>query len=221
MLNCGNYFADLLNYHDAKAFEILAFHLYTDSLKKIYADEIPYFIKKPDNKEFIYKVASVDVIRKFVESLYFYFDNPGLVNDELLKLKIKELILLLMQTSNAQSIMALFSNLFTPRLLNVKDVVNSHLFSDLSINDLAKLCNLSVSTFNRTFQDMFDDTPASYIKTKRLERAKELLLVSSLSVSEIAFQTCFNDAAHFSRSFKTAYTCSPTEFRLLQKTGKA
>ena len=157
------------------------------------------------------------MIKKFIESLYFYFDNPQVVSDELLELKVKELMLLLVQTKNAESVVSLFSELFTPRKLSVKEVVNNHLFSHLSINNLADLSNMSVSTFNRTFQTMFNDTPANYIKTKRLERAKELLSVSSLSVSEIAFQTCFNDVAHFSRSFKTAYKSSPTEFRLTLK----
>lgn len=217
LLKCGSYFADLLKYSNADRFEILVFHLYPDLLRKIYKDEIPVFLKSTKNNSLIHKVATDDLIKKFVESLYFYFDNPQIVNDELLELKIKELVLLLIQTKNAESVVGLFSELFTPRNLSIKEVVNNHLFSHLSIDDLANLSNLSVSTFNRTFQTMFNDTPASYIKTKRLERATELLSVSSLTINEIAFQTCFNDATHFSRSFKTAYKCSPTEYRLAMR----
>ncbi len=217
LLKCGSYFADLLKYSNADRFEILVFHLYPDMLRKIYKNEIPAFLKPPSKNSFIHKVATDDVIEKFIESLYFYFDNPQLVSDELLELKIKELVLLLVQSKNAESVVSLFSELFTPRNLSIKEVVNNHLFSNLSIDDLATLSNLSVSTFNRTFQTMFNDTPANYIKTKRLERAKELLEMSSLSVSEIAFQTCFNDVAHFSRSFKATHQCSPTEYRLSLK----
>jgi AraC family transcriptional regulator, exoenzyme S synthesis regulatory protein ExsA len=217
LLKCGSYFSDFLKYNTADRYEILVFHLYPDLLRKIYADEVPVFMKPSENKSFIHNVAPNDVIKKFIESLYFYFDNPELVSDELLKLKIKELILLLVQTKNAKSIISLFSDLFTPRNLSLKEVINNHLFSDLSIDDLARLSNLSVSTFNRTFQTLFNDTPANYIKIKRLERAKELLAISSLTAREIAFQTCFNDAAHFSRSFKVAYHCSPSAYRLAVK----
>jgi len=213
LLKCGSYFADLLKYSTVKKYEILVFHLYPDMLRKIYAHEVPIFMKPSEDKSFIRKVVPNEVIKKFIESLYFYFDNPILVNDELLKLKVKELILLLVQTKNAESIISLFSDLFTPRNLSVKDIVNNHLFSDLSIDDLASLSNLSVSTFNRTFQTLFNDTPANYIKMKRLEKAKELLAMSSLSVSEIAFQTCFNNLAHFSRSFKAVHHCSPSAYR--------
>ena len=204
MLKCGTYFADLLKYSDADRFEIVVFHLYPDLLRNLYQNEIPTFIKSSHKNSFIQKVTTNDVIKKFIENLYFYFDNPQLVSDELLELKVKELVLLLVQTKNAESVVSLFSELFTPRNLSVKEVVNNHLFSQLSIHDLANLSNLSVSTFNRTFQSIFNTTPANYIKVKRLERAKELLSVSSLTVGEIAFQTCFNDVAHFSRSFKAS-----------------
>lgn len=220
LLKCGSYFADLLKYSDADRFEILVFHLYPGMLRKIYKNEIPAFLK-PSKNLFIDKLATDEVIKKFIESLYFYFDNPVLISDELLELKIKELVLLLVRSKNAESVVSLFAELFNPRNLNIKEVVNNHLFSNLTIDDLANLSNLTVSTFNRAFQTIFHDTPANYIKTKRLERAKELLSVSSLSISEIAFQTCFNDVTHFSRSFRAIYQCSPTEYKLSLKQSKS
>lgn len=217
LLKCGTYFADLLKYSNADRFEVLVFHLYPDLLRTIYKNEIPSLLKPSQRDSSIRKVAGNDLITKFIESLYFYFDNPQVVSDELLELKVKELILLLVQTKNAESVVSLFSELFTPQKVNVKEIVNNHIFSQLSVEDLANLSNMSVSTFSRTFQKIFNDTPANYIKAKRLERAKELLSFSSLAISEIAFQTCFNDVAHFSRSFKSAYKRSPSEYRLTLK----
>jgi len=217
LLRCGTYFADLLKYSNADRFEILVFHLYPDILRKIYKNEIPAFIEPSKKAAFINKVAQGDIIKKFIESLYFYFDHPGLVSNELLELKAKELMLLLIQTQNADSVVTLFSDLFTPRNTGIKEIVNSHLFSNLSIHDLAKLSNLSLSTFNRSFQTIYNETPANYIRAKRLERAKELLSISSLTISEIAFQTCFTGVAHFSRSFKSAYHYSPKAFRVSLK----
>lgn len=220
LLKCGNYFADLMKYGREKQYDILVVHLYPDIIRKIYKHEFPSFVKHPENRTFAEKVAGHDAVNKFIESLYFYFENPSLVSDELLELKLKELVLLLVQTNNADSIAGLFSDLFAPRDLNIIDTINNNLFSDLSIEDLASLTNLSVSTFNRTFQSLFNDTPANYIKKKRLERAKDLLAMSSLTISEIAFQTCFSDLAHFSRSFKEIHQCSPSAYRLEMKKPK-
>ncbi|OQP68639.1 helix-turn-helix domain-containing protein [Niastella populi] len=217
ILKCGSYFADLLKYSEANRYEILVVHLYKDILRMIYKHEMPALVKEVENKSYISYVATHDVVKKFVESLSFYFDNPELVNDELLELKFRELILLLLRTQNTSSIVSLFTDLFAPRNVSIKEVVNNHIFSELSVEDLANLANLSVSTFTRSFQTLFNDTPANYIKRKRLERAKDLLAMSDLSVSEIALQTCFTDVAHFSRSFKTAYHCSPSAYRLSLK----
>jgi len=213
LLKCGTYFADLLKYSEAEKYEIVVFHLYPDVLRKIYDNETPVFLKPTDKKPLIQKIVTNEIITKFIESLYFYFDNPQLVNEDLLQLKIKELILLLVQTKNANSVLDLFSDLFTPRNISLKEVVNNHLFSNLSINDLAGLCDLSLSTFNRNFQELFKTSPASYIKTKRLEKAKALLTNSALTISEIAYNTCFVDVAHLSKSFKAIYGISPTEYR--------
>lgn len=213
LLKCGSYFADLMKYQNSGRYEILVFHLYPDILRKIYKLEVPGFMKAPENTPLIHKLDSHDIVKKFIENLYFYFDNPDLVSDELLELKIKELILLLVKTKNAESIISLFADLFTPRNLSLKEVVNNHLFSALSIEDLAKLSNLSISTFNRTFQSLFNDSPANYIRIKRLERARELLTLSDLAINEIAFQCCFSDIAHFSRSFRAAYGYSPSDYR--------
>jgi len=213
LLKCGSYFADLLKYSDADRFEILVFHLYPDILRSIYKNEIPAFLKQSSKSTFIQKVATDGMVQKFIEGLYFYFDHPSLVSNDLLELKIKELILLLVQSKNAASVVSLFAELFTPRSLSIKEIINGHLFSNITIGDLANLSNLSLSTFNRTFKAMFGDTPANYIKTKRLERAHELLSMSSLTVSEIAYQTCFPNLAHFSRSFNAHYHCSPSAYR--------
>lgn len=124
LLKCGTYFSDLMKKSGAEKYEILVVHLYPDILRKIYKNEIPSFVKESQNKSFINKVAPNDII----ESLYFYFDNPEVVSEELLELKVRELVLLLVQTKSAESIVNLFADLYSPRQVSIKDVVNSHLF---------------------------------------------------------------------------------------------
>jgi len=205
LLNCGTYFANLLEYSDDDFYEILVFHLHADTLKRLYSREFPDFLKKDPAHPYIQKIASKDIIGKFIENLDFYFEHPALVNDDILELKVKELILLLLQSNNAPSVKDLLRELFTPHEVNIRDVVQRHLYANIKVSDLAELSNMTLATFNRKFCEAFQSTPAKYIKTKRLERAKELLQISSLSISEIAFQTGFNDVSHFSRSFKQQY----------------
>lgn len=213
LLNCGNHFADLVQPSSGGIMEVVAFHLYPDILKKIYQTEIPPSHKpgyiKIDSK----KVANTLFITQFVYGLNIYFENPALVTSELLMLKLQELILLLFQTDKASTIAGLFAQLFSPREVKLKDLIQAHLYSDLSIAELATLSGQSLSSFKREFQKNYNDTPANYIRTTRLKEAQKLLQISTLSISEICYQVGFNDLSHFSKVFKKRVGISPAEYR--------
>ena len=55
--------------------------------------------------------------------------------------------------------------------------------------------------------------PIRYLRLLRMERAKDLLESSFLSVKEIAFQVGLNDESHFVRDFKSTYGYSPALYR--------
>jgi AraC-like DNA-binding protein len=116
--------------------------------------------------------------------------------------------------------MEVISSLFSPKEHSFKEIIDAHVFSNLSVEELAQLASLSVSSFKREFSRIYGDSPAHYLKKKKLQRAEELLLVSELRISDIAFDCGFNEVAHFSKSFKEKHGVSPTTYRLSQK-GKA
>ena len=149
LLNCSNYFADFVQSAPSTTIEVYAVHLYPVLLKEIYKDIVPGFLKHQPADQRAKKIASHSIINHFIDSLVFYFENPDLVNPELLILKIRELILLLLQTNNAATITELMANLFSPRQAGLKDVIQQHLFADFSVSELAKLAGLSLSSFKR------------------------------------------------------------------------
>lgn len=213
LLKCGSYFSDLIQKSENKNCEIFAIHLHKDILQELYKDEVPSFIKPNRKKYFAVKIKKQDIIIHFIESLEFYFQNPTLVNDELLKLKIKELILLLLQTNNAENIISLFSHLFTPRQASFKEVIQAHLFTKITISELAVLSGRSLSAFKRDFESYFKDTPANYIKEQKLLKANDLLVSTDFSVSEICYEVGFSDTSHFTKLFKQKYNSTPTQYR--------
>jgi AraC-like DNA-binding protein len=213
LLKCGSYFSDLIQKSENQNCEIFAIHLHKDILQELYKDEVPSFIKPNHKKYFAVKIKKQDIIIHFIESLEFYFQNPTLVNDELLKLKIKELILLLLQTNNTENIISIFSHLFTPRQANFKEVIQTHLFTKITISELAVLSGRSLSAFKRDFESYFKDTPANYIKEQKLLKANDLLVSTDFSVSEICYEVGFNDTSHFTKLFKQKYNSTPTKYR--------
>jgi len=213
LLRCGAYYFDFLNDLVGENAEVYAIHLFPEILKNIYADELPLLIEKSKTSKRSKIVASVDVISKFIDSLSFYFENPSLVSEDILELKVKELILLLIQTKNVDSVIELISNLYAPRTTQIKKVIDTHMYSNLSIDDLAKLSNLSLSSFKREFKRIYDNSPQSYINTKKLEKAQALLQNTNLAIGEIAFDIGFNDPQYFTRLFTKNIGITPSDFR--------
>ena len=220
LMKCGMYFTEWLTSTEYHQCEAIAVHLYPEVLKRIYENDIPDFIKnykKVQNDAAMHKISGDILIHHYVQSMMFYFENPSLVDDELIKIKLKELILLLIKTEKAASVMEVISGLFSPKEYSFREIISSNLFNDLSIEQLATFANLSVSSFKREFAKIYEDSPAHYIKNKRLEKASQLLLNKEYRISDIAYECGFSDVAHFSNSFQEKYFLSPSTYRLNQK----
>jgi AraC-like DNA-binding protein len=84
---------------------------------------------------------------------------------------------------------------------------------NLKVEEFAKLCGRSLSAFKRDFRKVFKTTPSKWIKNKRLEYAKTLLIESNLNINEICYDSGFVNASHFIKSFKEQYKISPHQFR--------
>ncbi len=220
LLKCGNYFGQMINTRAASKQEVIIVHFHPEILKIVYDRALPKILQVPGIINIRIKLEKINnelLIQKYIEGLLFYFDNPSLVNEEILVLKLKEIVLLLAQTKNAPVIQQILSQLFSPNMYSFKQIVDENIFNQSSTDKLARLTNLSTSSFKREFKKIYDDTPSNYFKNKRLEKAAELLSVSDERITDISYKCGFNDLAHFSKCFHDKYNLSPTAYRLNQK----
>lgn len=219
-LNCIHSGKQILNSEKEENCQIVIVTFYPDILKKVYERELPSLFQKPKNiisNKSNEKINNDFLIKKYVEGLLFYFENPSLVNEDILILKLKEIVLLLAQSQNADSIQLILSQLFSPITYSFKQIIEGSLFSQLNIEQLADKNNLSVSSFKREFAKIYNDTPANYIKNKKLEKAAELLLISDARITDIAFECGFNDLATFTKNFSDKFQITPTNYRMERK----
>ncbi|MGY3214809.1 helix-turn-helix domain-containing protein [Mucilaginibacter sp. HD30] len=218
LLNCLISGKQIRNTKDTSAGEVVIVTFHPEILKKIYERELPAIIQpgKSVSNQSHGKINNEFLIQKYIEGLLFYFENPSLVNDEIMILKLKEIILLLSQTRQVETIQVILSQLFSPAKFSFKQIIEANLFSQVNIEELAKKSNLSVSSFKREFAKLYNDTPANYIKNKKLMKAAELLLASDNRIADIAYNCGFNDLANFTKSFHDKYQVSPTHYRLNQ-----
>lgn len=84
----------------------------------------------------------------------------------------------------------------------------------ITLAEIARASHLSVSRLAHLFKEQMGITPIDYVTGVRIERAKELLLGTDQSCTEICFQAGYNNQSYFTRTFKSLVGMTPRQFRV-------
>jgi len=101
-----------------------------------------------------------------------------------------------------------------PRVQKVVTLMREEFHRESSLNEMAQFVNLSPSRLRYLFKSEIGMPPAQYLKAFRMQRARELLETTFLSVKEIISSIGVNDQSHFIREFKRTYGLTPAQYRM-------
>lgn len=104
-------------------------------------------------------------------------------------------------------------NASRPGLSRVRDYIESELAGDLSLPVLAREAGVPSNIFGRVFRDCYGTSPHQYVLSRRLERARTLLLSTDLPIAEIAFDAGFSSQSHLTTAFGRLIGMPPAEYR--------
>ncbi len=216
LAKCFNYFFETNRNQreNSKYFEVLGVLIHPFIVEEIFK-----FNLSDSNFKIDFNVKQVNVdplLLNFKENINFLLDNPSLADDELIKTKLKEFILLISKTVNAPSELDFLAAMFSPIEYNFKKTIKNNLYSNLSINELAKLCNMSISSFKRKFKETYQESPRKFISKKKLEKASYMLLYKENRIIDISYDCGFESITTFNRLFKKQFNTSPTSYRMNQ-----
>jgi AraC-like DNA-binding protein len=93
------------------------------------------------------------------------------------------------------------------------EYVRTHYMESIRIEDLARLCSMSFSQFERRFRNTFHISPLQHITQVRIRAACNLLTTTQYTIAAIALDVGFYDHSHFSRAFKKVMGVSPSLYR--------
>ena len=99
------------------------------------------------------------------------------------------------------------------RVQRVKTLIERNLDRELTVTEMARFVDLSVSHLQHLFKNELGQSPAQYVQEVRLMRARDLLENSSLSIKQIMFRIGAKDRSNFERRFKRAYKLTPVQYR--------
>lgn len=121
---------------------------------------------------------------------------------------------LLRQFSIAKPRLTLYAGGLPDRqLLQVLDYIHEYLDRDIKLADLAALLGMSQYHFSHRFKQAIGISPYQYLLQQRIERAKQLLKQTKLSITEIALECGFNSHSHLSKQFRQLAGMTPTAYR--------
>lgn len=98
------------------------------------------------------------------------------------------------------------------RLRKMMQFIWDHFHEKITLDDIAASANISKSAALRCFRSGMQTSPVGYLNNFRLNRAKELLLTSHSTVSEIAVSVGFDNVGYFDRVFRRTFGLTPKQF---------
>jgi transcriptional regulator GlxA family with amidase domain len=98
-------------------------------------------------------------------------------------------------------------------LAQAAKLMEEHLEETLSLDDLARLSDISQRQLQRLFRHRVGMTPAQYYLQLRLRRARELLLQTSMPIMKVAVACGFGSAGHFSKAYRACFGRAPASER--------
>ena len=105
------------------------------------------------------------------------------------------------------------------RRINVcKEYIYSHIKERITVEDLADVLGVSASYLSRLFKKETGDSVSTYIRTQKIEMAKNLLQYSEYSMIEIANRLSFSSQSHFIQQFRESVGMTPKKYRDLNHT---
>lgn len=101
------------------------------------------------------------------------------------------------------------------RLSQARSFIEENIDQPITLSQVAGVACLSTHHFLRLFKQVFEETPHQYLTRKRIERAKDLLLTTPTSVSDICQSVGFKSPGSFSWLFRRCVGYSPEGFRAI------
>jgi len=101
------------------------------------------------------------------------------------------------------------------RLMRAREFIDSSYQSSLDLGQISKVACLSRFHFLRLFRTAFNKTPHQYLTHRRIEKAKELLSSSRLTVTDVCFEVGFESLGSFSSLFHKHVGYAPVSYRAI------
>jgi AraC-like DNA-binding protein len=175
--------------------------------------QLAAWVDRSDPNEPAIRVSHDITLSAFFDSIAAYFAGDASPPEALLKIKLKELLTSILLGRNNPGLSAYLRSSARHGAPLIPMIMEANFRYNLSLDEFARLCHRSLSTFKREFRKHYATTPKKWLLERRLNCAAGLLQTPEVSVTEAAFECGFEDASHFCRVFKEKFGHPPSSHR--------
>ena len=150
----------------------------------------------------------------FINSLSRVFHWKKPILHDMLRLKFEEIMLYLAEKYSHGFLNYLRSLLVDERNLSFQTTVEKNIRTNLNLEEIAFLCNMSLSTFKRQFLKIYRVSPGKWFQRMRLTEARAALSSSKVKPSDIFMDFGYENLSNFSAAFKNEFGYSPKQVHL-------
>lgn len=157
------------------------------------------------------EVQKTALLNSYFDSMLAYFRGYKRPPDPILLLKVKELLITLMDSDS--ELKHYFASVAGNNKPSLKEIMENNYCFNLKLDEYADLTNRSLSSFKRDFQKEFGEPPGKWLNKKRISRAANLILNTQMNITQVALESGFEDLSHFSRTFKKSTGSNPSAYK--------
>lgn len=195
---------------------VLAFYFKDSFFKQVIEEYRQYLPLKnlPETPvDMLMEIHLNETVSAFFYSILPYFTQKLAIPEGLLELKFKELLFNIFLDPSNINVLAYANSIMNTSKTPVWQVMEKNYMFNLSVEQFARMANRSVSAFKREFYLYYHTSPGKWLTQKRLELAKSFLETGNKNISDVAFNSGFENLSHFSRVFKEKYGMSPSRYK--------
>jgi len=152
-------------------------------------------------------------ISNYIDSVLLLLKSPSKFPDQFKQVKLEELLLYLLHT-NPEKLQSLSMIAKDNEDMQFRKAAESHITTPISVDELAFLCNTSLSTFKRKFLNIYGTSPQRWLTRQKMQLAANLLKHPQERPGSVYAQVGFANQSSFILAFKKAYGMTPKEYQL-------
>jgi len=170
-----------------------------------------YFDEKSLFESNVFKIKKTLTFETLQSSILSYLKNITSNQESIIKLKLEEALLNILESNSKESFEAFLSSVLSNSFFKTK--IEKEFDMDKNILLFAKEFNITDLAFRNKFKETFGTTPKKWQNTKKLEKAKLLLETTDYNVTQVCQKSGFDNISWFIQAFKKEYKITPKQIK--------